>query len=303
MTRAAILAGLLVPTLAAAGPVVEGTLPREYVRLAYRSYGSGTPVLLLAGGPGIDAVYFEPLAESLAVGHRAVLLHQRGTGPSTLDRVDAETVSLALSIRDVEALREAAGVDRWVLLGHSWGGILAMAYAEAHPDRVRGLVLVGSGGVTSDWMRYYADNVLSRLDGDGRRAAAFWTEPDRFLADPDRAVLEYSRATAPAMVFERDAALPLVERALKEGAFRVDVNRAFLPDLLSYDFRPGLARLEAPALVLQGRQDPVGETTAYDIARALPRARLHFLERCGHWPFVEREAEFLREVRGFLAGL
>ncbi len=280
-----------------------GKLPREGVDLVYHSHGSGAPILLLAGGPGLDPRYLEPLAERLGAGQRVVLLHQRGTGESRSSRIERSTLSLEILVEDIELLREHLGFDRWVLLGHSWGGILAMAYAGAHPQRVRGLVLVGSGGIASGWVGPYTDNVLSRLTADERRAAAFWVEPERFRRDPQRALVEYTRVVAPAMVFEREAALPLIERTLGDGAFNVAVNRALATALPRYDFRAPLAQLSAPALVIQGRQDPVGESTARQIAQALPRSTLRFVERCGHWPFVERAAEFDAALAEFLAGL
>jgi proline iminopeptidase len=280
-----------------------GTLVRGGATIAYEVAGTGTPVLLLAGGPGIDAAYLAPLAKSLATAHRTVVLHQRGTGRSEVKPLDASTVSLRLLLEDIEALRVELGIDRWVILGHSWGGLLGMAYAQAHPARVRGLVLVGSGGPSMEWMAYYGDNVLARLPLYDRKAAAYWIEPGRYLADPERAVLEYSRATAPAMVYDPEKVLTLVEQSFRPGAFNAAVNLLLTPQIVGYDFRPALARLEAPVLVVQGRQDPVGESTARALADAFPRATLRFLERCGHWPFVEKEEEFLALVREFLAGV
>lgn len=306
MTRAsmgvALATALTVATTSTAHARTEGQINRDGVALAYSEHGRGAlaPVLLLAGGPGTDGSYLEPIAEELAGSRRVVLLHQRGTTKSPLKTIGAGTVSISVFVEDIEALRNHLGIDRWVILGHSWGGVLAMAYAHEHPDRVRGLVLVGSGGPSPAWLRYYGDNVQARLSIYERRLASFWIEPVRFMADPHRALLEYMRATAPAMVFDPETVIPLLEDGFKEGAFNAALNLAMAPHLAAYDCREGLAALTAPALVVQGRQDPVGESTAYEIERAIPNASVYFLERCGHWPFVEQREEFFRVVHEFL---
>lgn len=109
------------------------------VTLHYRSWGRGPTVLLLSGGPGASSDYLESVYAHVAASSRAILLDQRGTGRSVLRRSDSTTLTLRLAIHDIEALRQRLGVDRLILVGHSWGGQLAMAYLAAYPAHVRGL--------------------------------------------------------------------------------------------------------------------------------------------------------------------
>ena len=163
----------------------------------------GVPAVWLHGGPGsgtgvASRRVFDPAA------YRAVLFDQRGCGRS---RPLADTAAADLStnttphlLRDLETLREHLGVDRWVVAGASWGVTLALAYAQAHPDRVRALVLAAVTSGTraeTDWITRDMRRVFPRewdafaaevpeAERDGDLCAAY----ARLLADPDPAVTE-----------------------------------------------------------------------------------------------------------------
>ncbi|MFN2494360.1 MAG: alpha/beta fold hydrolase, partial [Pseudonocardiaceae bacterium] len=129
---------------------------------------AGTPVVYLHGGPGGGSTpgarrYFEPGS------YRAVLFDQRGCGRSRPlagdPDVDLSTNTTTHLVADIERLREHLGIDRWVLVGISWGVTLALVYAQAHPDRVRAMVL---GAVTAgtrretDWITRDMGRVFPR---------------------------------------------------------------------------------------------------------------------------------------------
>jgi proline iminopeptidase len=270
------------------------------IALYVRDIGAGEPILLLAGGPGNSGDYFLPLAQDLAAAWRVVLPDARGTGRSPIEPFDPDKVSLDAFIADLERIRSHLGLERWTLLGHSWGGTLALAYAGRHPSRVRSIVLVGPGGMTSEFHAWYSANVVSRLDAERRADLAFWQNPERFAKDPERAVREITRATAPAMVLDPDLARELTADAAEPSRFNVQVTLAMQPFLREYDLRDGLAGFRSPVLVLQGRQDPVGETTAYRIRDALPQTEITFIENSAHWPFLEQRDVFLDRLRTFL---
>lgn len=101
--------------------------------------GAGQPIVFLHGGPGSGC---QPSHRSLfdQARHRAILFDQRGAGRSTPSRSRAANTTDHL-IADMEAIREAFGIDRWLVVGGSWGATLALAYAERYPRRVTGLVL------------------------------------------------------------------------------------------------------------------------------------------------------------------
>jgi proline iminopeptidase len=115
--------------------------------LHYRVHGSGEPVAILAGGPGFDCDYMEPVALKLAKTHQAILVELRGTGRSIPPAINRETVNARETLADLDAVREQMNLESWTLAGHSFGAILAMAYAIRYPQRVASLVLMNSGPI------------------------------------------------------------------------------------------------------------------------------------------------------------
>lgn len=282
--------------------VVEGEVPRDGFSLHYTALGAGEPLLMLAGGPGLNVEYLRPVAEALADRRRCILLHPRGTGRSPLAVSDPSTVNLALCLADVEALRETLGLEGWDVFGHSFGGMWAMAYAAAHPGRVRRLLLAAPGGATPQFFSYYWDNLEARLGPERRAALAFWRDPARLAEDPDRALAEQTRTVAPAFFFH-PGHVPSFEAALP-GWLAPRAMALMLQSAAAdgYDVRHALRALRAPTLIVQGRQDALGEAAALEIHSLLPQASLTFLDRCGHFLWWERPDAFFDALRAALAG-
>ena len=109
----------------------DGKVGRDGFDLHYRTVGTGTPIVLLAGGPGLEVDYVVPLADHLPASYQKVFLEQWGTGRSKLPEVSVDKLTLKLVVEDLEALRVHLGQERLLLVGHSWGGVLAMRYAAA----------------------------------------------------------------------------------------------------------------------------------------------------------------------------
>ncbi len=106
--------------------IIKGTVPAGDIDVAYTAVGSGTPLLVLHGGPGIGPGYLRAL-DAWADEFRLVYYDQRGSGETELG--DPEKVSFKGHIDDLDALRAGLGIDQANLVGHSAGGLLAMAYA------------------------------------------------------------------------------------------------------------------------------------------------------------------------------
>ena len=117
----------------------------EYVNIsdgsiAYKTFGKGFPVLIINGGPGIGSDGFSSLAEVLSVNNQTIIYDQRGTGRSQIDEINASSMSMDHLLTDIESLRKHLGFDEWIVLGHSFGGMLAYAYAAEYPERVTGMI-------------------------------------------------------------------------------------------------------------------------------------------------------------------
>jgi proline-specific peptidase len=113
--------------------VREGSCSVNGTSLYYRIEGDGDPVVVLHGGPGMSHEYLLPHLAFLADGHRLIFYDQRASGNSPIE-VPPESVNIENFVRDLEGIRACFEIERVTLLGHSWGGLLAMHYAAAFPE-------------------------------------------------------------------------------------------------------------------------------------------------------------------------
>jgi proline iminopeptidase len=278
----------------------DGSFVRDGVRLHYRTEGTGTPAIFLSGGPGFDVDYVIPIAEFLPASYERVYFEQRGTGRSTVP-VTPETMTLRNVVEDLEGLRVHLKQERLFLIGHSWGGMLAMAYAAAYPDRIDRMILIGPGGPTLEFAQWFPDNIRMRLRPEDLEAERYWEDAPKRGVGGDKAALEGIRAITPGYFFDRAKGLAFAS-AMKDGAVHVQVNQLLFGDMRKqYDSRPGLQKVTRPVLIVQGHQDPVGDKTAEDIRAAIKTSTLTYINQCGHFPWLEQPEEFRKAVADFLA--
>jgi proline iminopeptidase len=276
MTVITTLVALLIG-VAAANPYSNlKTFDSGCKSLAYQEYGSGQPIVLLAGGPGMNPAYMVPAAKMLASGGRRVLLlHQRGTGRSADAISCRERMNLAGAIADLEALRTHLQLEKLTIAGHSWGGMLAMAYAQAHPDRVAGLLLLDTGPMNT---RVSAGGAIVRSR----------------LSPEDRAALQKAKGEAERDAIEEKAyfADPRKVGFLKESIpsgeplWYESVGQLMGPDLDKFDVVQGMKILKASVMLVFGRLDP-GFGIAQQIQEVQPNSKLTVVEHAGHYPWLE----------------
>lgn len=263
------------------------------VRLFTRSVGAGPDVIVLHGGPGAHHDYLLPYFDRLASGRRLRYYDQRGGGRSTISRDVA--AGWQEHVSDLEALLSHWHVLPATLLGYSWGALLALLYTIAHPDHVTRLALVSPAAPTA----------AGRAEFE-RRFAERAAQP-RIMAARDRLAGSDLRERDPEAYRRRAFELSVApyfhdpERARDLTPFRVTgrVQEAVWRSLDAYDLRPQLAGLATPAIVLQGRHDPIPLESGEEIARLL-RAPFVVFEQSGHVPYVEETDRFVTVLDEFL---
>ena len=272
------------------------TIPRDGFTLYYRSLGSGEPVLILSGGPGDDCDYLLPVASAIATHAQAILLEQRGTGRSLPPHTGKTTINLAAYLQDYEALRVHLHVQRWTVVGHSAGGILAMDYAAAYPGHIDKLVLLDTAPVAFQYLTAFDDNILDRLSLEDRDQLATLEKTNSPQSPAAIAQLE-----AKGLFFDRKIGEQLA--AELSSAWHSDVGHLLGPEITApgYDLRPRLKSFDRPVLVLNGRQDPMDPFMAYETSAAFQHSTLRFIDRAGHFPWFDQPTEFDKDLTDFLS--
>lgn len=277
------------------------------VRLFYRIAGHGRPVVVfLHGGPGMHMGNGWPDLEPLAR-RRAVLLYdQRGGGRSDLFS-DPDRLTALAHVRDLEALRQHFGIKRMTLIGYSWGAVLAALYAAEHPERVRRLLLLNPmppARIPFDEQRTAKEREL--IIG-AERSRMEELERTMFAAHDPRAVCrEIDHIYYKPYFFDprKQSLLRTDNCSVSLAALRNRdlVSQATMQSLGDWDFRPLLARLHMPALVVEGKESQVAVGGPEAWVQALPNSRLLLIERAGHMPHIEQPGKFFPAVEKFLRG-
>jgi proline iminopeptidase len=267
------------------------------VRLYTRRVGAGTPVVVLHGGPGAHHDYLLPQYDLLARGRTLLYYDQRGGGRSPLPR--DVPAGWREHVADLEALRSHWHLERVTLLGYSWGGLLAVLYALAHPERVARLALVCPAPITARWRDQFQATFTARMAEPAVRAARATLDASGLRESDPETYRRRAFALSVAGYF-RDPA-----RAALLTPFRVTqrTHDAVWKSLGAYDLRDEIRTVlgdhPPPALVVAGRDDPLPLEAARELA-ALLHVPLTELPT-GHAPHVEATEAFVRVLDGFLA--
>ena len=269
-------------------------------KIYYRTWGVGIPLLIINGGPGLNSDGFAELAKTLSAHNQTIIYDQRGTGKSVMEKIDSTTMTMSLMVEDMENLRKKLNIDNWIILGHSFGGMLASYYATMHPQHIISLILSSSGGIDLELMSYAGNNINSKLTKRQLDAVNYWAKQ---IADGDttyNAKLKRAQALAPAYLYDKKN-VPLIAARLTQT--NSEVNNFIWQDLqkIHFDCAPGLLNFNKPVLIIQGKQDIVEEKTAQKAHRAFSNSRVVLLDKCVHYGWLDRREAYFAEVEKFIA--
>jgi len=267
------------------------------VSLFVKVSGHGYPLVLMHGGPGLDHTTLLPL-EALADQFTLVFYDHRCNGRS--DGAAMSTVTWENLTADADALREALGFEKWAILGHSFGGNVALEYALRYPHRLSHLILMDTGG-DQQWVSQHAPEILAKRGyraGAVQAARRFYSgkiTPDEFFSTIMRFMSAYYYHLNPFGILREMVVGPRLmyrPEALIHGYAQL---------LDGWSVMDRLGKIQAPTLVIAGRYDFLFPPEHQAIlADRLPNAQLVLVERAGHSPHEEQPAQVFPVIRDFL---
>ena len=280
----------------------EHTLQVNGHEMAWFEIGTGPTLVCLHGS--WDHLLYRPMGELFAQKYRCILYDQRGSGQSKLLESGEDAMDIKKFTQDLDVLRDYLGLDQMALLGHSWGSGLGLLYAQAYPDRLSHLILVGPGPLNSEMRGCYRAN---------RDRMAYPTSPEEFAAirqSYDEARSETGvvprkidealiRVWARVIFYSREIAGQFIDFYLKSGGY---LRHAEPPTNFEHEMQLANAdRITAPTLVVYGYQDYEPITQAYLIKEKILQTEIVFLNRCGHVTWVDQPEEYFKVVDTFLS--
>ena len=276
----------------------KGMVHTEQVDLAYETLGkAGTalPVIAINGGPGLTHSYMvqNDLWDRVAKNRLVVFYDQRGTGASKRLQSGA-TQSMDAQVADLDAVRNKLGLDKVVLVGDSYGGLVAMAYAAAHPEHVARLVLSDSPGPT--WKSIV--HVLPEVFPDVQEQNA---KEEQQLGGSSDAAARAGLRNHFRMIFYSPEKRDAYMSKMGDLGFEPAVSEAVSKATADLDLTSKLAGFRFPTLVITGRYDMnVAPLTAWRLAHDIPGAKVVFFEKSGHLPSYEEPEKYVSVLENFL---
>jgi proline iminopeptidase len=286
----------------------ESRLKADSTTLYIREIGNGQPVIVLHGGPDFDHSYLLPDLDRLKDSFRLIYYDQRGRGRSA-DKVRPEDVSLMSDLDDLDRVRQHFRLDSVVLLGHSWGAVLALEYALRRPTRVSHLILMNPAPISAADLTAFRKTYLEKIGADMDRQRAIVASAAYQAGDPEAVTARYRIHFKPALARPEDyeKLMATMQAAFKSQGGEGIVKARKVEDRLmldtwqipGYDLRPKLRGLRIPTLVIAGDKDFFPLEVAAHIADALPDSTLVTTKDCGHFAFLECPGEVRKALRDF----
>ena len=275
------------------------TMPIRDVSLFVEVAGQGYPLLLMHGGPGADhwtMLPFRRCADQFTL----VFYDHRCNGRSQGAPVSSMTFENLTA--DADALRQKLGFERWAVLGHSFGGQVALEYALRYPGSLSHLVLLDTGG-DSRWSQQNAADLLAKRGYSPKKVELVRRWFNGQFAPREMLPILMRIGSA----YSYHPSLWLTARELARGQWHSKMR----PEALIFAGRyllkgwtvmDRLGQITAPTLVMAGRGDFVFPPEhQHELAAAIPHARLQIIERAGHNPHSEQPAEVMAAIRGFIS--
>jgi proline iminopeptidase len=273
------------------------TIPIRDVSLFVKVMGQGYPLVLMHGGPGLDYTTLLPL-QPLADQFTLIFYDHRCNGRS--DGADVSSMTFENLTADADALRQELGYDQWAVLGHSFGGNVALEYALRYPGSLSHLILMNTGG-DQWWVNRNAADILAKRGysasavGAARRFYSGQLTPSEFFPT----LMKFSSAYNYQNGLLSLAKGLVSSRKLKTRPEALIFGYSQL--LQGWRVMDRLSEIQAPTLVLAGRHDFLFPPEHQAIlADRLPNAQLELIERAGHNAHSERSTEVIEIVKRFL---
>ncbi|MFN2449565.1 MAG: alpha/beta fold hydrolase [Candidatus Baltobacteraceae bacterium] len=287
---------MLVLALSSPAPQYHWFASGDGQRIAYTVQGRGPAMLVVPGGPGLDGAYMRAAVKGLDA--KAYIMDPRGTGASHVPETP-QFINVGNILIDMERLRRSLHLQRWIVMGHSFGGYLAQAYAARYPNRVAALLLVSSSApdlsLEAQVQREFSHvTATDQATLNGLRALS--------VKHPD-AAMHIQMDTLLPYYFADRSKWPQVKPLMDPPHNSYAMARALYVDLGSNHSTGSLRALRAPVLAIYGQKDGGVDVFSRAIEQNTAHVRVAVVKDAGHFVWIEQPQVFRRTVNSFLDGV
>ncbi len=276
-------------------------------KIWYQVKGEGDPIVLIPGGPGDSHLYFTPWFDELAKDHKVIYFDAFGRGKSSRAK-NKEEYSFQRDVDDLEGLRKALGFEKWSVLGHSYGGMVAQAYAIQHPASVDKLILADTFYDAEMWQENDNNsNYVMKTQCPEKWSELIKVREEGYLSSSPEHIKVYKIPSGLLYWYNPENKLKMRSDSLSWNTdvyyqiVGVDGDFIIGGDIGKLDFRRDLKNLRMPILITAGRYDRISDPRfAVKYKLYAPQAEFVMFEKSGHNPYVEEQEKFFKILEDFL---
>ena len=215
--------------------------------------------------------------------------------------IDSVSMNLDGFVSDIENIRKSLGFGKWNVLGHSWGGLIAMKYGIAHDDKIDQLILSSPmAPSTQDWMRENAEVAKLTDPEDQRRLNSLSSSGVLRTEDPSPYIKEILQLSFKSQMFDKEKLSDLNLFVPHDYMIRSGMFGLLGPDLNNFNLWGDLVNLQTPTLVVYGESELGGEMHGKRLASTVSNGQYQSTPKSGHFPFIESPSEYFDQIRNFL---
>jgi proline iminopeptidase len=279
----------------------DGFVSIDNTKLYYNLIGSGDTLVVLHGGPGLSHKYMKPQLDSLLSDEFTLLYYdQRGSGWSEGVN-DTTKLNMQNYINDLDAIRSHFNLSELNLVGHSFGGLLAMYYGITFPDKLNSLVLIDTDAASYELRTpYQIKTINSRLTEAQFNYLDSISESDDFKNYHVPAYDKYYKTFLTSYFANPHDTIHLEMGFDSISIPKINVTSGFVrKDLGKYDIHTQLEKIKCPSLILHGTKSIFSVEGAEAIHEQLANSELHLFENCGHFEYIESPNQFKQMIKDF----
>lgn len=280
---------------------IEGFVRINGAQHYYTFSGSADTLIVLHGGPGLSHRYLKPQLDSLLSENFTLLYYdQRGSGWTEGEK-DTTQLTITAFVHDLEHFRKHFGLEQVNLLGHSFGGLLAMHYAISYPEHMKSMILVDSDAASYAYRTPYQIKMIEERLSETQNAYLDSIENTANFKGYDPLTYEHYYKTFLTSYF----ANPRDTAHLKLGFDSINVpkishtNSIVRASLGEYDIHDQLSRINCKTLIMQGTESVFSVEGAMAIHENIKDSQLQLFENCGHFEYIEAPKKFKQLVVDF----
>lgn len=297
-SRIVLLLFVLFTTIAGAQKVsFDGYKNINGCKLYCKVIGEGEPILVIHGGPGMAHDYFLPYLYSLAKTNKVILYDQRSTSKSAIPE-DSFGASHKNMIDDIEGLRKAFEINKINIMAHSWASKLAINYALKYPANLRSVVFC-----TPSPLNHQYDEVLQKITTDKKFTDRYKGKKDEIINRHVTGIeIRMRLAFLSLMYVPENIDKVKLMFPLNYADLQIALFRGLGSDNEKYDkdYYPQLGKVKCPVLVVHGDADATPLEADERLAKGVKNGKLIRMPQSGHFPFIEEEQSFSKQVSGFV---